>query len=1474
MRRHIGRFSAALLLAIVPAILGALGALLYSDAGTLLLGRLVSEELTAAFRGHFEIARVSGSFLGGIELTDVHIRDSSNAPFADVKRIVVTYALPNLLAGQIIFTSAELDDPVIHLIKRKNGRLNHQEIFRLGEGPPGGGSSPLVAVRDLRIRRGLLELRLPWNPPDTALTTADTLAALAIDRAKPGRTILETPDGRRKVVILADLNAYLPLLSISTPDRKPLSFDIDGLSTRISDPAITVVDLAAHGWTHDDSLGFTLHRAALPDSRFSGGGVITWPHGPVLYDFTLAATRLNLDDLHWISPVFPALIGSARVTAKWRTEQQTSYRLQHLVLRGDAGRITGKVTALVDNHRGLGVEDMALDLVDMDLDVPRPYVDTLPLHGTLTGRVSGAGFKDGMDLVASLLFRDRDVPGSAQSRMLVAGHLVLGGPLGTLFDTLQVSESDIDLRTVQHISPSVALRGRLGLIGALSGPWRNVTFTGTVRHQDDSLPESRAIGVVTLDTRQDTVAFNVAVRVDPLVFDGVRPSYPGIPIRGAVTGPVKMRGTTGHFALDVALAGDIGALAAQGTIAQSPGHLEADSLVAHFEGLDLALLRGTGPPTRLSGRLEADGSIDSVAGPSGTLAVDLQGGSVLELPLDSLHLRVRGDAGRIQVDTVQLAAPAGVLAGAGTLGWDRTDQGSIVATFDADSLTPLQSFLERFVGPTPDTGVAALLQGRMHGELEILGSAGAPRLLVRATGEGVAWRGVRAPTASVSVGVNAAVRPELGIGIRVDSLLAGRFVLNDVNALLGGYQDSLHWGGNASLNNVAEVTGTGSWWSPRDSSLLAIDSIRIVLPRHDWRLRAPASVTLRDGHIDLTPLELEATDGSGTISLAGRIPRADAGDMQVSAVGLELQDIYALLELDTTGVGGSVHVDMAVGGTAASPTFQGTASVADLAYGELGSPFVQGIVHYADHLLDANLLMWKTGVPVLRVEGRLPLDLALGAVPARQLDGPISVRVIADSTDLSLVEAFTKNLRRVRGTMRADVEVTGTWDRPELRGAVQLQDVSATVPGLGVRYQDVNLAAHLAGDSIRVDSLFARSGEGTLRSTGGLRLIRLTDPVFDLTLHARRFRVIDVRRFLTLDATGSVTLTGPVLQPQLTGRITADEGNLHFADLLTKRIVDLENPGDSGLIDLDLVRAERLGANFQSRFLDSLTINTLQIQMGESFWLRSSEANIQLDGDLTVNKHRDVYRYDGTLNAVRGNYTLRIGGVVSNDFTVERGTVRYFGTPDLNAELDIEARHDVIAAITSEEIPVIARITGTLLQPKLELASPATSSRPALSQTELVSYLMFGRPTFSLQGPNGQGSQYAAVQAGVSYLTSAFSSELQRALISDLGVPIDYLDIRTGGVGGGGIGGQGGSAQVATVAAGWQLGRRWFVTLVADVCTNTYRFYPNAEFRISHGLRLKTSVEPTYSCQAASTQPAFSASKYQVGLDLLWEREY
>ncbi len=1473
MRRHLRRLPAALLLALLPTALGTATALLYTGAGHATLGRLAGAELTSRFRGHFSVGTVSGSFFRGVVLDDVAIQDSAGEPFATVRRMAVRYRLPELLAGRIVFTEAELDQPDVRIVKRANGRLNHQEIFRLGEGP-GDGASPLVEVRNLHLRGGRVELRLPWNPPDTATTPAQVAAALAADRDRPGRVVLATADGLRRVVVLDSLTALLPRLRISSPDRSPLTLDVDSLHTRVSDPALTVQDLAAHAWTHDDSLAFTLHRAALAHTRATGGGVITWPRGPLLFDFTLNADPLDLRDLDWISPDFPAMTGKALVTARARSDQLTAYHLAGLSLSGPQGGIAGDVTALVDTRRGLGVEDMALDLTRLDLDVPRPYLDTLPLHGTLTGRVTGAGFKERLALDAELAFRDDSVPGTPVTRVATHGQLELGGPAGPVLDSLVLSSADVDLATVRRLAPAVGLQGRVQLAGILDGAWRDVTYEGALVHQDGGHPASRGTLRATLDTRSDTVRFDARLDAEPLVFDGVRPSYPGIPVQGAVSGPIEVRGTADRFVTRLAVTGELGQLELSGTVAPRPGGVTTDSLVAVFTGLDLSRLCGTGPGTRLAGRLAATGSWDSAAGPDGRGRLLLARSRVGDFALDSVQLAAQAAGGVVRLDTLVAAWRAGRLDATGALAWQGAEAGAITGRFTLDSLAPFAPYLAGVRSPAGDSAATDSLMGRAEGSVELSGTARAPRVLLQGRGERLAWRGVSLPSAAVSVGWHGLGRPEVGGALRADTVRVGRWRLEELELVAGGYQDSLRFAAGGQLAGQATVGGAGSLHTRGDSTVVVLDSLVATLPEHAWRLDAPVTVTRHRDALRLTPASLTASDGAGQVTLAGTVPRGTPGDLTVGAVGLGMRDVYALLELDTTGVAGTIQLDLAVGGSAAAPTIQGTGSLADLALGDLGSPFVQGIVNYADRRLEANLLLWRTGQPVLRLESELPLDLALQAVPRRQVEGPLHVRAIADSTDLGVLQAFTRNLRRVRGTLRADVAVEGTWNAPRLGGEVSIRDASAQVPGLGVRYTDVNARARLTGDSILVDSLAARSGEGTLHAGGILRLEQLTRPVLGLTLRARRFRVIDARRFLTLDASGTVELTGPVFGAHLTGRVTADEGNLHFADLLTKRIVDLENPGDSGLIDLDLVRTERLGANFQSRFLDSLTIDTLQIQMGESFWLRSSEANIQLDGGLTVNKVRDRYRYDGTLNALRGNYALRIGGIVSRDFTVERGTVRYFGTPDLNADLDIEARHTVIAAETNEEIPVVARITGTMLQPKLELSSPPTSSRPALSQTELVSYLMFSRPTFSLQGQAGQGSQYAAVQTGLSYLSSALSSEIQRTLISDLGVPIDYIDIRTGGAGAASLSGQAGAAQVAQVAAGWQIGRRWFVTLVADLCTNAQRLYPSAEFRMTRQLRLKTSLEPAYSCQVALNQPALSVNKYQVGLDVLWEREY
>src|SRR5207247_4711246 len=141
-------------------------------------------------------------------------------------------------------------------------------------------------------------------------------------------------------------------------------------------------------------------------------------------------------------------------------------------------------------------------------------------------------------------------------------------------------------------------------------------------------------------------------------------------------------------------------------------------------------------------------------------------------------------------------------------------------------------------------------------------------------------------------------------------------------------------------------------------------------------------------------------------------------------------------------------------------------------------------------------------------------------------------------------------------------------------------------------------------------------------------------------------------------ASGRLSLKGPVFGATLTGQAKVTSGVLYFADLVQKRLVNLDELADTSLAAL--IQQQRLGPEFQNVFLDSLRIENLELEMGSDVWLRSNEANIQLAGTVRLTKQRNLYLVGGTLQAVRGTYRLKVGPV-TREFVVTQGTVKYFG---------------------------------------------------------------------------------------------------------------------------------------------------------------------------------------------------------------------
>jgi translocation and assembly module TamB len=1463
--RLVLRWLLLLVLGVVASAAGLVLALVLTPPGRALLARNVEQVLASVLRGEVRIGRISGSFLRDLHLERVEVRDTSGRVFVQAAAVDVRFHLPALLAKQYVVDRVELTRPVVNLVRYPSGRWNYEDVLKLGE-TKGTGKKDLIELDDVTLEDASISLTYPWPAKNLSVRQRDSVIAAA--RTVPGRMVGTTRYGMSRMVAASGVSGHLRRLRISDPADRPVLVVVDTLRADVSDPLVQVRDVQGVIEQHRDSLRLWLTRVKLPATTASVEGTVTWPGGALLLDVRASASELALADVRFISPLLPDMSGRADAVAHWETRTRTAYELRNLALADGPERIEGSLVAVVDSARGLGVRRLRVRLDQVNLDKVRPFLDTLPFDGRLTGPVEADGWLNDITASGNLAFADLAVPGTPVSTFRFQGGIKSGQAL--TFERFEIAESDIDMRTVKRIAPAATLDGRLAATGTLDGRLDDATFRGTAVHVNGELPESRFTGLARLDTRSTDPEVEADLQLDPLSFDGIRTSFPSLPVQGSLSGRVTLLGPITRLAMTADVQGELGAVQAEGIVGLDEPAFIADGLSLAFQRLDLAALSGRPElATRLDGLLTATGTIDSTKPPEGELRFLLDGGSIRGVSMDSAELRASAHEGLVRVDTLSADIGGVHFAGGGSLGWQAPAQGEMAFEVSADSLVRLDSLALALTGLKRDTsGTWRDLDGVVSGRLGVRGSLDTLEASGNLVVNGLVFEHARLGRLVTRFDWLGGRRPLANLQVTADSLSRYEQFLRDVDVQLAGPLDSLAWHVAGDVGASSALLTAGRTWGPADHRMLAVDTAAIRLLSTRWVLQAPSTISLSDSTPSITPFELRAANGEGQIRVAGRMPGTTPGDMKVEVLGVKVQDLYAVAQLDTSGVGGAVGLRVDVGGTRLAPTMNGSVSLEDFRMGESMGPFAEGLFNYADSAFQAGLLLWRTGDPVLLITAAAPINLALAKVKERKLPGAIMLRAQADSVDLALLEALSTSVQRVRGILSADLAVQGTWDKPDLTGFVELQNAAMSVTGLNTRFTDMNARAELSGDSIIVQRFAMRGGDGTAEGEGTVRLAGLTNPILDLRLRAQQFRAIDQSSFLSLTASAALQLQGPFTAPVLTGGAVADKGVLQFADLISKRVIDLDDPENAMFVDTTLIRKRKLGSDVRTRFVQALRVDDFHLVIGQDFWLRSSEANIKLTGDVVVNKAAKVYRVDGTMNAERGRYA-----VLNKDFDVTRGEVRFFGTPDLNAGLNLEAQH-VVRTINNEELPVIAKVTGTLLAPQLTLTSNA---RTPIPETDLVSYLLAGAPL----SQTGQGGQSLVANAALSYALGAASNELERALVSDLGVPLDLLQIRpvvtTGSTASGS-----GVTTALSLSAGKQLGDRTFVSVNAGFCPSSlssfdYRNLGMAvEYRFSRQWRAQIVMEPALRyCGVTSLSANLTSSTlYQFGGDILWGREF
>ncbi|PYO97490.1 MAG: hypothetical protein DMD60_06860, partial [Gemmatimonadetes bacterium] len=1415
-----------------------------TGAGRTLLARVSEGALRQVFTGTAEIGDVRGSLLTGLTLTEVRLFDADTTLVAWLPEANLSYNPFDFAAGRVAFFEFDLLRPVINIVQHPNGRLNIEELLRLG-GPDKGphGPATLILFRNVRITDGTVTLRLQAKRP----APADSSLEIATDDR----------NGRLRVRRFEHLDARLAALQVSSPRERGIRIEVSRLAVEGSDPVVRLADVAGRLRVIGDSMDLQLARVRLPRSALRDArGTVRWPHGTLLYDLRVRADSATLEDFQFIDRRFAGVPGAGVVSGEVRLrshgERVLEVGLDPLRLAYGGGTVAGRFTALSAADSGLvALRDAELDAREFDLEFARPFLDTLPFAGRLTGHTIATGPLAALALQTDWSFRDSLVSGWPESRVRGKGEVNLKASDGIRFQPFAVEASSIDLGTVERLAPAVRLHGTLFATGTLIGPLRNAQFAGTLEHRDGERPPSTLTGSVRL-------------------------------LLGAVTGSVRLAGPLSALETHVDLRSGGGAVRGDGTLILDLPHYGARDLQVTAHDLDLAHWLGHGaPPSRLRFTLRGDFVGDSAVPPLGTVQAIVEPSRLAGAVVDSGAVHVRFADRRLYVDSLRVAQAGLMTTGSGSLGWTRGTGGQLALDFDADSLNALDPLVGWLARGAPnaldDPGGADAGNARLAGAARLLltlqGSLDSLGLDARASVERLAWRAWRVPAGRGHLTWQPGPTPTFALEASLDSIAHGMFGFSAASALARGTRDSLTWLARSRFGEGGAFLAGGRFArhaAQTGSAALAVgvDSLAVHLPGDVWVLERPTELTVTDSAATVTGLALRSAYGSGKLVLEGALPTRGRADAHLQLEGFPLVGLYALLERDTAGVGGTVTATAGLSGTRASPISSGSFSLSNGAFGEFRAPFVDGTFDYHDRRLRGTLRLWRSGQQILDVQAYLPLDLALEPVPRRQLPDTLSVGAKADSVDLSVLEALTPSLQRVTGVFSADLGIAGAWDAPRLRGELQIANAAATIPTLSVRYEDIDGRLTLSGDTIAIQSLSARSERGRSDFTGVVRLEQLTHPVLDLQIAADEFKALDLKNNVAITASGRLALKGPVFGATLTGHAKVTSGVLYFADLVQKRIVNLDELADTSLAAL--IQQQRLGPEFENVFLDSLRINDLELEMGSDVWLRSDEANIQLAGSVRLTKQRNQYLVSGTLQAVRGTYRLKVGSVLSREFVVTEGTVRYFGTPDQDAALDIKAKHVVHPVPTPaqhnpEDITVVAHIGGTLLVPRITLEA----EKRELSQTEIISYLLFGKSSVDLAGDQGGiADQRAVLQSALAIL----SGEIEQTIVSG-GVPVDYVEIRPGG------GGQGTALAPWNVAVGRQLGPKTFLVVNAGFCSGgqvgvTNMLGLSLQFRISPEWRTEASFAPVQTCTTDTNLGLGNTVPRQVGLDLFWERRY
>jgi autotransporter translocation and assembly factor TamB len=592
-----------------------------------------------------------------------------------------------------------------------------------------------------------------------------------------------------------------------------------------------------------------------------------------------------------------------------------------------------------------------------------------------------------------------------------------------------------------------------------------------------------------------------------------------------------------------------------------------------------------------------------------------------------------------------------------------------------------------------------------------------------------------------------------------------------------------------------------------------------------------------EGELELGPagldariqLGLPAQDGGvvAQLELPGYAPATGwqpSDDQPVrGAVSADLADLAVLQALlpQLLDPSGRMALEVDLSGTAGAPRLSGRLTLAG-ASGRItgpsgGSPGSRLDLEISDATLDARVddagarldLALSAADPAGTVRGTVELPgyrLALAAPPPEQ---PLRGTVDFALDGIAPVAALLPDLQEVTGEVVGSFALGGTLGEPQVDGRADLTGFSGRIDALAVQLAEGE--AHLSGrpgESLELTAS-VRSGPGTLEASGTVR----NDPEgWEAVL---RLAGTDV----TVANTPEVRLRA---NPDLT--LTIREGTfdvrgdvvLPWARIEVKELPARAVEPSSDVVRIDLPERERAPTEIPTR-----VTGRVRVVFGDDFQFEGFGFDVDPRGSILITETgRGSTTATGQLVLENGRYRA-----YGQNLAIESGRVLFGGGPIQNPALDVEAYRTV------DTVKAGVRVGGTLERPVVTLASS-----PAMSENDILTYMMLGRPPGSVTS----SSEDELLSRAATSLGIRGGNLLARRLAARYG--IDELGIETEG-----------GVETASLVVGTYLSPRLYVSyglgLFEPISTLTLRYVLSSRWTLSAERGRGTGADLVYTIE-------------------------